>query len=105
AQALQALKPGATFQECAKDCPEMVVAPAGHFTMGSPDTETVPDDHKGPQHDATESPQHDVTIAKPFAVSKFDVTFADWDQCVSVGGCREVDDSGMGRDARPVINV
>ncbi len=34
-----------------------------------------------------EGPQHKVTIAKPFAVSKFDVTFADWDACVSVGGC------------------
>ena len=34
-----------------------------------------------------EGPQHKVTIARPFAVSKFDVTFADWDACVSVGGC------------------
>jgi formylglycine-generating enzyme required for sulfatase activity len=73
--------------------------------MGSPDTEKVPDDHKGPQHDVTEAPQHEVTIAKPFAVSKFDVTFADWDACVSVGGCPEVSDAGMGRGAKPVINV
>ena len=65
--------------------------------MGSPATE------KGRY--ANEGPQHSVTIAKPFAVSKFDVTFADWDACVSVGGCPQVSDSGFGRGTRPVINV
>jgi hypothetical protein len=30
-QALRALKPGDTFRECAKDCPEMVVVPAGEL--------------------------------------------------------------------------
>jgi hypothetical protein len=33
-----ALKPKDVFKECAK-CPEMVVVPAGSFTMGSPDSE------------------------------------------------------------------
>jgi formylglycine-generating enzyme required for sulfatase activity len=46
-----------------------------------------------------------VKIAQPFAVSKFDVTFADWDACVAVGGCPQVSDSGMGRGTKPVINV
>ena len=32
----QALKPGDSFKECAQDCPEMIVVPAGSFTMGSP---------------------------------------------------------------------
>ena len=93
----RALKPLASFRECAKDCPEMIVIPAGGFTMGSPATEQGRYDNEGPQHK--------VTIAKPFAVSKFDVTFADWDACVSVGGCPKVTDSGYGRDTRPVINV
>ena len=96
----RALKPGQAFRECAKDCPEMVVVPAGEFMMGSPPTEkrAMPD----------EGPQHRVTIARPFAVSKFDVTFNDWDACVSVGGCpREgrAGDVDWGRDTRPVINV
>ena len=65
--------------------------------MGSPATE------KGRY--TNEGPQHSVTIAKPFAVSKFDVTFADWDACVLVGGCPKVSDSGFGRGTRPVINV
>ena len=75
-EAERALKPLASFRECAKDCPEMIVIPAGEFTMGSPATEQGRYDNEGPQHK--------VTIAKPFAVSKFDVTFADWDACVSV---------------------
>ena len=36
AEAERALKPGKSFRECSKDCPEMIVAPAGEFTMGSP---------------------------------------------------------------------
>jgi formylglycine-generating enzyme required for sulfatase activity len=93
----RALKPKDSFRECAKDCPEMIVIPAGEFMMGSPATETGRSDDEGPQHK--------VTIAKSFAVSKFDVTFADWDACVSVGGCPEVSDSGYGRGTRPVINL
>jgi formylglycine-generating enzyme required for sulfatase activity len=65
--------------------------------MGSPATE------KG-RH-TSEGPQRLVTIAKPFAVSRFPVTFADWDACVSVGECPQVTDSGFGRGTRPVINV
>jgi formylglycine-generating enzyme required for sulfatase activity len=75
----------------------MIVIPAGGFTMGSPETE------KGRY--TGESPQHNVTFARPFAVGRFDVTFEDWDACVSVGGCPAVSDSGFGRERRPVINV
>ena len=53
-----------------------------------------------------EGPQHKVTIAKPFAVSKFDVTFADWDACVVGWRVRpQSADSGFGRGQQPVINV
>jgi formylglycine-generating enzyme required for sulfatase activity len=91
------LKPRDAFRECAKDCPDMIVVPAGNFIMGSPATEKGREDSEGPQHK--------VAIATPFAVSKFEVTFADWDACVSVGGCPQVSDSGFGRGSRPVINV
>jgi hypothetical protein len=121
----RALKPLTSFRECAKDCPEMIVIPAGAlpadtgaarsrprggrdraspdraaaraFTMGSPSTEQG--------RSTNEGPQHMVTIAMPFAVSKFDVTFADWDACVSVSACPKAADSGYGRDTRPVINI
>jgi formylglycine-generating enzyme required for sulfatase activity len=97
AAAERALQPQASFRECAMDCPEMIVIPAGAFTMGSPATEKGRFDN--------EEPQHEVMIARPLAVSKFDVTFADWDACVSVGGCPQASDSGFGRGTRPVINV
>src|ERR1700735_4606065 len=75
----QLLEPGhSSFKDCA-DCPEMVVIPAGSFTMGSPEAE--------PGRQLTEAPQHNVTIGKPFAVSKFQVTFAEWDTCGAHGDC------------------
>jgi len=95
--------PGTVFRDCYDDdpvrnraCPEMVVIPAGSFTMGSSDGA---DDEK---------PPHKVTIAKPFAVGKFEVTFAEWEACVSGGGCRSnraPKDSSWGKERRPVINV
>jgi formylglycine-generating enzyme required for sulfatase activity len=97
ADAERALKPGDSFRECAKDCPEMVVVPAGEFIMGSPPSEE--------DHSKHEEPQHKVLFAKLFAIAKFDVTFAEWDACVSVGGCRRTPDAGWGRDTRPVTNV
>jgi formylglycine-generating enzyme required for sulfatase activity len=84
----------AEFKDCA-DCPQMVVIPAGEFTMGSPAAE------QGAEA------QHRVTIATPFAVSKFEITFDEWDACVNEGGCRgyRPDDEGWGRGAHPVMNT
>ena len=98
AAAERALKPGDSFKECAADCPEMVLVPAGSFTMGSSPAE------KGRQ--TNEGPPHQVTIAKPFAISKYELTFADWDACVAHGDCDpHIYDSGYGRGRQPVINV
>ena len=36
------------------------------------------------------NPIHDVRIPQPFALSKYEVTFAEWDACVSAGGCNEL---------------
>ncbi|HEX4409249.1 MAG TPA: SUMF1/EgtB/PvdO family nonheme iron enzyme [Xanthobacteraceae bacterium] len=58
-------KPGESFKDC-ENCPELVVLPAGSFVMGSPDGEQG--------RSADESPQHVVTIAKPIAVGKFEIT-------------------------------
>jgi formylglycine-generating enzyme required for sulfatase activity len=97
AAAERALKPPASFRECARDCPEMIVVRPGEFMMGSPANE------KG--RFPNEGPQRKITIARPFAVSKLDVTFADWDACLSVGACPEAGDGGYGRGTKPVINV
>jgi formylglycine-generating enzyme required for sulfatase activity len=91
------LKPKDSFRDC-PDCPQMVVVPAGDFTMGSPSTEEGRHNHEGPQRR--------VTLAKPFAVGKFEVTFAEWDACVVERGCRrKPDDSRLGRGRRPVTSV
>jgi formylglycine-generating enzyme required for sulfatase activity len=99
-EAERVLKPGDGFTECAgaKDCPDMVVVPAGEFMMGSPNDEAG--------HEKVEEPQHRVVFAKPFAVSKLVVTFDQWDACVAAGGCTwNPPDAGMGRGVKPVINV
>jgi len=92
------LKPGDVFEDC-KGCPKMVVVPAGTFTMGSPANEPE-------RIDYYEGPQHRVTIWRTFAAGKFEVTFNEWDACVSDGGCeRRSEDQGWGRGQRPVIKV
>jgi formylglycine-generating enzyme required for sulfatase activity len=98
-EAERALRPKGYFRECA-NCPEMVVVPAGEFMMGSPA------DEKG--HSNDEGPQRMVRFFKPFAVSRFEVTFDEWDACVAHGGCAyqyQPADQGWGRNRRPVINV
>jgi formylglycine-generating enzyme required for sulfatase activity len=93
----RALKPKDTFKEC-MNCPEMVVVPAGEFMMGWPDTEKGYSDNEGPQHK--------VTIARPFAVARFELTFAEWDYCVADGDCpRGIRASGWGRGRQPAVNV
>ena len=92
----RAAKLGSDFKECASGCPGMIVIPAGKFIMGSPENE--------PDRNASEGPPHEVTIAKPFAVSKFEVTFGEWNVCVAAAACPRVPDR-WGRGKMPVINV
>lgn len=83
-----------TFRDCA-DCPQMVVIPAGTFTMGS-------------NKYNSERPPTLVTIPKAFAIDRFEVTFDDWDACVRDNGCKSKktpSDRGWGKGKRPVIYV
>ena len=41
----------------------------------------------------------------PFELSKFEVTFAQYDVCVEHGPCQFAPDEGWGREERPVVNV
>lgn len=93
-----ALPPHSMFRDCA-DCPEMVVVPTGSFVMGSKETEA--------KHSSDESPQHLVKV-QAFAIGVFDITFAEWDECVNHGGCQgnpKGNDHGWGRNRRPVLGV
>ena len=92
------LEVGDVFRDCA-DCPEMVVVPSGSFMMGSPPSKEGRWDEEGPVHR--------VMIGARFAVGVYEVTFEEWDACVSAGGCGgyRPDDEGWGRGRRPVIRV
>jgi formylglycine-generating enzyme required for sulfatase activity len=93
------LKQNYSFRDCAT-CPEMVVVPAGSFMMGTPESEGEANENEGPARS--------VTIARPFAVGKFEVTFAQWEACVAGGGCQgnpSPGDEGWGKGGQPVINV
>jgi formylglycine-generating enzyme required for sulfatase activity len=98
------LKPGDAFQECykafsddrqngkqiSKYCPDMVVIPAGSYKMGGERSSRI------------------IMIKAPFAVSRFTITFDQWDACVEGGGCENntrPGDQTWGRGSRPVINV
>lgn len=99
----KAAKPGpdSAFAECKKGCPVMIVIPACKspdckFEMGSPEND--------PERYETERPRHPVTIAKPFAVSKFDVTFGEWDACVAAAACPKLSEP-WGGGQMPAVNV
>jgi formylglycine-generating enzyme required for sulfatase activity len=77
AEQQRGLKPKDTFRECA-DCPEMVVVPAGSFTMGSPESEA--------HRDSWEGPQHTVAIDKAFAAGKLHVTVDQYKAFVQAAG-------------------
>ena len=62
-------RPGESFRDC-PDCPDMLVIPAGSFTMGSPAGEEGRDDDEGPRHR--------VTISRAFALGKHEVTRAEF---------------------------
>ena len=52
-----------------------------------------------------EGPQHEVTIAYPFAVGVYEVTWEEYEACVAEDACsvQSYDDEGFGRGKRPVI--
>ncbi len=82
-------QPGETFRDC-PDCPEMVVVPAGRFSLGSPE------DDPGRVED--EGPQQDIEISS-FAVSRFEVTRAQYasfsrDTGRAAGGCFVMEEDG-----------
>ncbi len=74
--------------------PEMVVVSGGSFQQG---------DLRG-LGSKNEQPVRQVTI-KSFAIGKYEVTFQEYDQYVTLTGSRSPDDRSWGRAKRPVINV
>jgi formylglycine-generating enzyme required for sulfatase activity len=87
--------PTTTFSECQHGCPTMVVVPAGNFLMGSPNGEGKDEEH----------PQHAVSIARPFAVSRTEITYPQWNECVAGGGCQRLNILLEKQGDRPVTLV
>ncbi len=74
--------------------PVMVELPAGSYEMGS----------SGNSLNFDEGPRHQVSLSA-FSVSKFEVTFAEYDRFARASGRRLPYDESWGRGDRPVINV
>lgn len=83
-------KPGQTFRDC-PDCPEMIVIPAGSFTMGSTVSE-LGNNFYTKYELSLEGALRVVSIRK-FAAGKFDITRGEWAAFVNAtnrttrGGC------------------
>src|SRR5580700_6202167 len=89
--------PGTVFRDC-PDCPEMVVVPAGSFTMGSSAEEkSWAASHGGSVYAvADEAPQHQVSLSS-FALGKYDVTRGEYAAFARETGYPAGDGCGRGR--------
>ena len=105
-------KAGEPFKEC-RNCPEMIVLPAGKFMMGS-----QADDPLRRENERL----HEVSIPRNFAMARTAVTWDQWEACVRDRWCdgaavdialRTREEDGQpnpdykdwGRGARPVVGV
>ena len=85
-----------TIQDTLKSggkAPLMVVVPAGKFQMGSTSS-----------RNSDERPRHEVTVDK-FAVSQYEITFAEYDQFAKATGRKSPDSLYLDRETHPVIFV
>lgn len=72
--------------------PEMVIIGPGRFQMGD-------------KSDGVTMPIRTVIIDEAFAISRFEITFADYEKFVRATGYSMPEDNRWGRGSRPVINV
>lgn len=76
--------------------PELVVVPAGRFFLG---------DRSG-RGNHNEHPPQQIEIKQPFAIGRYEISFADWQVYADASGTPMPDNEGWGLSAqRPVINV
>ena len=88
---------GTVFRDC-RACPEMVVLPAGSFTMGSSAEEKSWAANHGASTKAVadEAPQHQVSLPS-FALGKYDVTRGEYAEFARETGYPAGDGCGRGR--------
>ena len=96
---------GRVFRDC-PDCPEMVEIEAGYYLIGSPLTEIERYRHvfiRWPiwhelKYLNREGPRRLVRIARPFALSVHEITFAEWERAQRDPGWQKI----TGRPARMI---
>ncbi|MBB3168535.1 bifunctional serine/threonine-protein kinase/formylglycine-generating enzyme family protein [Simiduia aestuariiviva] len=89
------IQPGSVFKnELANGDlgPEMVIIGPGRFEMGDKSAGIT-------------MPVRSVTISEAFAISRFEITFADYEKYLKAKNLGQADDNRWGRGARPAINV
>ncbi|WP_105103997.1 bifunctional serine/threonine-protein kinase/formylglycine-generating enzyme family protein [Microbulbifer pacificus] len=87
--------PGKSFQSPLKsggNGPEMVVISPGSFVMGNN------------QRPFT-SPEHKISIDRPYAIGAHEITFNDYDRFAKANGRVRPSDENWGRGTRPVVNI
>lgn len=72
--------------------PDMVVIPAGSYTMGD-------------KNESTTTPTRKIQFKYPFAISKYEITFADFQHFATATNTPVPSDKGWGKGSRPVINI
>lgn len=72
--------------------PTMVIIPAGSFNMGN-------------SSNSESAPVRRVRFKKPFAISQYEITFADFDKYSEASGTKPLKDNRWGRGSRPAINL
>ncbi|QIE26289.1 Hercynine oxygenase (plasmid) [Caballeronia sp. SBC1] len=80
------------IKDCAT-CPALVSLPGGTFEMGSN------------SDDPAERPVHRVSIGRPFAIGKYEVTIEQWNACADATGCPRIDMEGNVSKSAPVRNL
>jgi len=81
--------PGPEFRDCGQ-CPVMITVPAGQFKMGTAIADRLIDPRTG-KPATSDSPQHEVTIAAPFAIGKYEVTVDEFGAFIADTGYEPVD--------------
>lgn len=87
--------PGATFHNTLANGargPSMVIIPKGSFIMGN-------------AGDSATSPTRKVRFKHPFAISQYEITFADYQQFSKATNRAQPNDNRWGTGSRPVINI
>ncbi len=94
-----AYKAGDTFSDPLEGIgqgPELVVVPGGHFLLGD----------SSDRGNYNEHPAQPIEVRQPFAIGRFELTFADWQRYSRATGKPLPDNEGWGlSEHRPVIHV